>query len=71
MSIGSVDGTSSNKILDGGTVGVAEGTTEFSIGGVVESQGIAAAVESALERIESIPTGICAPGRLTLMFCVI
>ena len=53
---GGVDSACGAQVLDSGTVGIAERSAEFSIGGIVDGKGIAAAVESALECIESTPT---------------
>ena len=60
MFIRSIDGSSGNKILDGGAIGVAEGTTKFGIGGMVEGKGVTVAVESAVECIVSIPVRMIA-----------
>ena len=53
---GGIDSACGAQVLDSGTVGIAERPAEFSIGGIVDGKGIAAAVESALECIESTPT---------------
>ena len=60
MFLGGVDGAGSYQVLDGGTVGVAEGTTEFGIGGIVDGEGVSVAVENALERIVGISTRMSA-----------
>ena len=54
MFVGSVDRACRAQVLDGGTVGVAEGTAEFGIGGIVEGKGVAVAVESTFKCMVSV-----------------
>ena len=60
MFAGGVDSACCAQVADGCTVGVAEGAAEFGIGGMVDGQGVATAVESALERIVDIRARLCA-----------
>ena len=60
MFLGGVDGAGSHQVLDGGTIGVAERSAELCIGGIVEGEDVAAAVENALECIVGISTRMSA-----------
>lgn len=60
MFAGGVDGAGSNQVPDGGAVGVAEGSAEFGIGGMVDGKGVAVAVENAAKCVVDIRAGLCA-----------
>ena len=55
ISIGGLDGARRMEVLDGGTADTAERSAVVLRGGDVEGDGLAVAVESALEAVSALP----------------